>query len=189
MKRFRCSSCNELGRMQLPPSPDTIAQCLPVSADSHPHAWMVRRLRVTLGITVLLLLVQTVSAVSEKTKPASVKKTSALATLDNSMGSGPRAVLPAGWRRTADGWQHVSTWKESPIKRLSLSQLVLAQRDAEPFWLRQATEYLRRTPPGCFALAQLLCVGLLFIFFRQPVTKRVTGCGDTLPVSQTWLSR
>jgi hypothetical protein len=27
------------------------------------------------------------------------------------------------------------------------------------------------------------------MFFRQPVTKRVTGSSDTLPVSQTWLSR
>jgi len=185
-----------------------------IPAWEDPWAWMRRRLRVTFGIGLILLLVQTVSALHEAPGPpvmsssvvtkyllASGNPTSVRAAqlsgqpLSGQPLSGlPRSVLPRGWRRTASGWQHVSTWSTAvPIRRLSLGEQILAQRAAEPVWLRTAMHSFRRTPPGCFALAQLLGVGVLFLVFvgfhRGGVTKRVHRTGDTSFVSPTGLAR
>ncbi|MCM2373211.1 hypothetical protein [Aporhodopirellula aestuarii] len=142
---------------------DTDPRHLPPSPWEQPHAWMLRRLRVTLGIAVILFAVQTVSAVSrtgwsvrttsEETKP--------------SMTEQPRAVLPQGWRRTASGWQHVSTWSAIPDQTLSLTEHVIAQRDAEPPWLREGMAMLRQIHPGWIAIAQLTAVGVLFLASRH----------------------
>ncbi len=73
-----------------------------------------------------------------------------------------QAVPPVGWRRTADGWQHVSSW-QTHVDSISLSQRMIAQRESQPDWLRHTMTYIRRTPPGCFALAQIGGVALLFL--------------------------
>ncbi|EMI46336.1 hypothetical protein [Rhodopirellula sp. SWK7] len=177
---------------------------LPPSPWEQPGAWMLRRLRVTLGIGLVLLVVQAGSAVSKKGLPersgispvngasstimasnfaeptfagASLNMNSDHNTLTRkpfasansapSFGSQPRAVLPQGWRRTSSGWQHVSTWSAIPQKTVSLTERVIAQRDAEPVWLREAMETLRQIHPGCFALVQLMAVGVLFAFSRH----------------------
>ena len=145
-----------------------------------PIAWMLRRLRTTMWIAGLLIGVQTLSALPSRRNAIdpSGQSTSApsgvnLKTADPSSPvpvstdrSNPttkrsRAVLPHGWRRTADGWQHVSSWAAA-TRRIPLSQRIVAQQNAQPVWMRNAMDSIRQIPPGSFALAQLVSVGLLF---------------------------
>ena len=140
-----------------------------------PIAWMCRRLRTTLWLAGLLIGVQTLSALPSGQTARVRRAQNALSTHDSATSSPastsigqpilssqePRAVLPTGWRRTADGWQHVSSWAAA-TRRIPLSQRVIAQRNAQPVWMRRAMASIRQIPPGSFALAQLACVGLLF---------------------------
>lgn len=72
-----------------------------------------------------------------------------------------RAVLPLGWRRTAQGWQHVSTWTK-PLEPLpSLHERILAQRAAEPSWVRRLMSVIRSIPPIGIAILQLAAIGLV----------------------------
>jgi len=81
--------------------------------------------------------------------------------------STPRAVPPVGWRRTADGWQHVSTWSKSLSEVIPLGQRVLAQQNQEPLWARELMQSFRAIPPGCFAIGQLLCIVVLFAVHKS----------------------
>lgn len=153
-------------------------------------AWMRRRLRTTIGLGTILLCMQTLSAIPIHGEPdrARAENVPSLPSYDppaialppsespSLAASSPyvhvsepapkgRAVPPTGWRRTAQGWQHVSTW--GPVTDdLSIGQRIIAQRDSETVWLNHFLTKIRRTPPGCFAIAQLLCVGILLMTVR-----------------------
>lgn len=147
------------------------------TASGLPIAWMLRRLRTTMWLAGLLIGVQTLSALpSARTSQdpigpvpatpvqriaAQPSQMSASIGQQVSVSKGARAVLPTGWRRTANGWQHVSSWAAA-TRRVPLSQRVVAQRNAHPVWMRKAMDSIRQIPPGSFALAQLASVGLLF---------------------------
>ena len=45
----------------------------------------------------------------------------------------PNPVPPQGWRRTRDGWEHVSTWR--PLGR-PLGEIVMEQEAREPGWMK-----------------------------------------------------
>lgn len=176
-----------LARMRTPASYSATSFSRRISPWENPLVWARRRLSLTLAMAIPLLLLHSVSALTQPGRSLRLdRESSRVATIDASR---PRAVPPVGWRRTATGWQHVSTWRPFSIERTSLAEQVVSQREAEPRWLRDMTASLRRTPPGCFALAQLLAVGLLFLFFSSGVTKRVHRAGDSTDVSQTRLAR
>ena len=50
--------------------------------------------------------------------------------------SGPVAVDPVGWRRTADGWQHVSQWQSEPTRTMQevIRDYQKSQRESD--WAR-----------------------------------------------------
>ncbi|WP_146576484.1 hypothetical protein [Neorhodopirellula pilleata] len=141
-----------------------------------PLGWMRRRLRSTLFLGALLIAAQTLSAIAT---PGRADRDADRHSANQSFASSElepdrigRAVLPVGWRRTSEGWEHVSTWGWATQNELTLSQRIVAQRRAEPVWLQAALAKIRRTPPGCFALAQLLCVGILFLVCRDQTCPR-----------------
>lgn len=147
------------------------------TASGLPIAWMLRRLRMTMWMAGLLIGVQTLSALPSGRMspdraapdritlvPRVVAQTSRMpgsVSPQTSPVTKPRAVLPVGWRRTADGWQHVSEWAAA-TRSIPLSQHVVAQRNAQPAWLRAVMDSIRQIPPSSFAFAQLASVGLLF---------------------------
>lgn len=161
----------------------------PVSVWDDPVAWTVRRLRTTLGFALILMVIQSGSAVSRKDVAEPPRSTTAkrsvqtteiaeaiLATTNaartpsevaRSAQTAPRAVPPRGWRRTSNGWEHVSTWSTIPARTVTLNDHIIAQRDAEPIWLRQAMRALRGIHPSYFALGQILAVGTLFVLSRR----------------------
>jgi len=168
--------------MQIPSSPQpSIAVSVPnkiafrSTCGDDPLGWMRRRLRTTLCLGAMLLALQTLSAIATPSQ-ADRKKRQASERLVSSVEVTPRrtgrAVLPVGWRRTSKGWEHVSTWGPKPVNELTLSQRIIAQRESEPAWLQTGLAKIRRTPPGCFAMAQLLAVGILFLIPRDHTCPR-----------------
>ena len=69
------------------------------------------------------------------------------------------SVLPQGWRRTANGWEHVSRW-QNPAS-LPLGELVLNQQQREPAWMKAVLRTLRMLPPLAFALMQLTAIAMI----------------------------
>jgi hypothetical protein len=69
----------------------------------------------------------------------------------------PNSVAPQGWRRTSDGWEHVSTWPS--IK--SINQLIAEQHDLEPEWIRVVFGKLRRISPLMVALLQITAIATI----------------------------
>lgn len=164
--------------MQHSPKPDRTFTTMSLSGmavfprcDDDQLSWMRRRLRTTLCLGALLLGVQTLSALTNPTRAdrdnGQTSEHPTLASQESAPQGVRRAVLPVGWRRTAQGWQHVSTWRRVARNELTLSQRIVAQQRAEPLWLRAGLAKIRRTPPGCFAMAQLLAVGILFLIPRD----------------------
>ena len=82
---------------------------------------------------------------------------------------GIRSVPPEGWRRTRNGWEHVSSWMTS---QTPLSELVETQQDREPAWMRSVLGTLRSIPPLAFAAIQL---GLIAVIVR--LTRDTTAVG------------
>lgn len=70
----------------------------------------------------------------------------------------PVPVAPEGWRRTIDGWEHVSTWL--PIAR-PLGEIVLEQEAREPIWVRAGLAKVRRVPPLAFAMLQIAAISAI----------------------------
>lgn len=70
----------------------------------------------------------------------------------------PNPVPPVGWRRTSNGWEHVSDW---PAAAPSLNELILSQRAEEPAWARALFRHLRSVSPLAFGLFQLTAVALI----------------------------
>jgi hypothetical protein len=69
------------------------------------------------------------------------------------------SVPPQGWRRTANGWEHVSGWQQ--LASRPLGELVLNQRRREPVWIQTALRTLRQLPPLTFALLQLTAIAAI----------------------------
>ncbi len=67
-------------------------------------------------------------------------------------------VAPEGWRRTRDGWEHVSTWD---TVGQSINQLIAAQQEREPAWLRVAFAKIRRIPPLMIAMMQITAIAVI----------------------------
>ena len=70
----------------------------------------------------------------------------------------PNPVAPEGWRRTDQGWEHVSTWR--PAAR-PLGEIIETQVDQEPAWMRDLLERLRKVPPLMFALIQITAIAAI----------------------------
>ena len=68
------------------------------------------------------------------------------------------AVPPEGWRRTKDGWEHVSTWR--PTAR-PLGEIVLQQEMREPKWMKSALAGVRGIPPLAFGLFQITAIAVI----------------------------
>lgn len=68
------------------------------------------------------------------------------------------AVPPEGWRRTKDGWEHVSTWRPAPRP---LGEIVLEQEMREPTWMKSALAGVRGIPPLAFSLFQITAIAVV----------------------------
>jgi hypothetical protein len=73
-------------------------------------------------------------------------------------GQHPNPVAPEGWRRTSEGWEHVSTWQ--PIAR-PLGEIVMEQKAREPIWIRAGLAKVRDVPPLAFALLQIAAISAI----------------------------
>ncbi|MEM8910630.1 MAG: hypothetical protein AAGC97_02590 [Planctomycetota bacterium] len=125
-----------------------------------------KRLRQTLAMALVLLMVQLSVRVREASLAQDRHPVAAPGTQGTSRSDMPvdpstlpvqgRAVPPVGWRRTADGWQHVSTWLMTG--RPSLGQLIHTQRKQEPVWMQQWMQAIRQVPPQWFAMGQIALI-------------------------------
>jgi hypothetical protein len=70
----------------------------------------------------------------------------------------PNPVAPEGWRRTDQGWEHVSTWRPMPRP---LDEIIETQVDQEPAWVRFILDRLRSVPPLMFALIQITAIAAI----------------------------
>lgn len=66
-------------------------------------------------------------------------------------------VAPQGWRRTANGWEHVSTWRLSR----PLGEIIRTQRAREPVWIQFTLARLRDIPPWIYALLQIAAITMI----------------------------
>jgi hypothetical protein len=73
------------------------------------------------------------------------------------------AVAPEGWRRTARGWEHVSTWPALPRP---LGEIIRHQQDREPLWIQFILGTLRNVPPLAFALLQIVTVAAIVMLAK-----------------------
>ncbi len=76
----------------------------------------------------------------------------------------PNPVAPQGWRKTKDGWEHVSTW---PQPGKSINQWIDTQHDQEPPWLRHTFARLRTISPLMIALMQITAIALIVNVSRR----------------------
>ena len=73
--------------------------------------------------------------------------------------SGAVAVAPSGWRKTADGWQHVDSWHDVPTMTMRES-LDRRRRHTTP--LGQSLGRLSQISPWNIAAAQIMCIAVIF---------------------------
>lgn len=124
--------------------------------------WLRNNLVCCLGIASLLALLQIESATpivrmqraAADQAPAALPTTSASTLESNGI-----SVLPHGWRRTANGWEHVSSWQRATSR--PLAELVLIQCRREPAWVQQALKLLREISPVTFAMLQLTLISAI----------------------------
>jgi len=73
-----------------------------------------------------------------------------------------KTVMPSGWRRTKDGWEHVSSWAHLlPQKPTSINELIADQHDREPKWLRQTMKRVGQIPPLMIAVIQVTAIAAI----------------------------
>lgn len=72
-------------------------------------------------------------------------------------------IAPQGWRRTARGWEHVSSWS---MPR-PLGEIIASQRSREPVWMQMTLAKLRNVPPLFFALLQIIAVAVIVAIARR----------------------
>lgn len=146
----------------------------------HPDdlAWMRRRLRqstkVLLAMTLLSSLLQYSSNVPAQTRPpatgadvaidfeTSARRSSAPSSVKAETSEADQRPLnpvpPVGWRRTSQGWEHVSHWPTAPR---SLNELIIDQRAEEPAWVQACFRQLGSVSPLAFAMFQISAVALI----------------------------
>jgi len=76
---------------------------------------------------------------------------------------GGRAVWPTGWRRTAQGWQHVSSWQGDWRQPSELPALVAAQQAREPARISAGLRWVRTQSPLTIAAAQISIVLAIYL--------------------------
>lgn len=74
-----------------------------------------------------------------------------------------RAVWPTGWRRTAQGWQHVSNWQGDSSRPSELPTLIAVQQAREPAWVSAGMRWLRGLSPLVVVAGQALMVVGVFV--------------------------
>lgn len=70
----------------------------------------------------------------------------------------PRSVPPTGWRRTCNGWEHVSTWQSLGT---SINDLIAQQCQQEPAWIRGIFAKIRSVSPLMLALFQITAIAAI----------------------------
>lgn len=158
--------------------------------DSGDRRWLYRWLRghlVCVGLLfALVLALQLDTSVRElphsHAGPTSTRGSAPLTPL-GTRSTGPQSagisVLPDGWRRTAQGWEHVSSWR---APRPSLDQVILGQIDREPAWIRAVLAWLRSLSPLTFAAIQLAAISVAIVVGNTfPRTPRPTVSGSFNP--------
>ena len=128
--------------------------------------WLANNIVCVLAIVCFLVTIRLATSVP----PATIKRASADRSavmqgdlppetdrvLPNSRERNP--VAPEGWRRTDQGWEHVSTWP--PIPR-PLFEIIQSQQDREPAWIQLLLAKLRNVPPLIFALIQVTAIAVI----------------------------
>ena len=80
----------------------------------------------------------------------------------------PNPVAPEGWRRTVDGWEHVSTWASFGP---SISQRIIAQRAQEPRWIRHAFIRILGISPLLIGMFQLTAIAaIVYVAQRRTIS-------------------
>jgi len=130
--------------------------------DPDDRRWLFRWLRGNLVCVVLLLGLLLVLQIDTAVRMMPVShadpslSTSFGTTDDHRATTGETAVgisvQPEGWRRTVNGWEHVSNWHASAVP---LEQVISGQRDREPYWVRALLAWLRSLSPVTYAAIQL----------------------------------
>lgn len=101
--------------------------------------------------------------------------------------SGPRAVPPVGWRRTANGWENSAEWPAAHSQKggisaqVSLSDQILLQQKREPAVLRRSMDTLRSTHPAIIASVQVASVLVLFATWMALREKPLRQTGRETP--------
>ena len=126
--------------------------------------WIATRLRThvrcMLGIGLLCVVIQAGSPATMV--PAESNYPVEVVTISQ---TGVKSVMPSGWRRTKNGWEHVSTWTNFGLPAaLSINELIEQQRAREPQWIRFAMARISRVPPLMIALIQIAAiVAIVFV--------------------------
>lgn len=142
----------------------------------------------TTSVSSTTLMASTPSVDAADREAASRERTAA--TSEERISIGPRSVPPVGWRRTANGWEHVSEWPSAhtPLKgisaQVSISDRIVSLEKSEPAHLRHWMDRLRATHPVIIALGQIACVGLLlgggWVFRTKVSPDRTTSAPNQL---------
>lgn len=74
----------------------------------------------------------------------------------------PTAVLPEGWRRTAHGWEHVSTWRP-----MATPQAAIAAGKKSSNWIDQILGRIQKISPVMFALIQITAIAAIINITRK----------------------
>jgi hypothetical protein len=69
----------------------------------------------------------------------------------------PIARAPEGWRRTEQGWEHVSNWS---LPR-SLGDIIESQQRREPVWAQFTLDLLNAVPPLVYGLIQIAAITVI----------------------------
>lgn len=67
------------------------------------------------------------------------------------------AIIPQGWRRTQDGWEHTTTWRT----RIWPRAVDLDESPAQPWWIQGTLAMLRAVPPLVFAIVQIALIAII----------------------------
>ncbi len=126
--------------------------------------WLRRWLRSNLTVTGIIATLLLVAAAQPNFRVATNDSATAdevapaVEVLDDEAMARLVAVAPQGWRKTADGWEHVSTWN-MPTK--SLNDWIEEQEAAEPKWIRGTFDHIRQVSPIIIGMLQLTMIALV----------------------------
>ena len=78
------------------------------------------------------------------------------------------AHQPQGWRRTAEGWEHTSSWFKKPQ---ALSELIADQEAREPAWIGQLLAVIRGVSPILYSMAQIALIAMILWLHQDGETE------------------